>query len=123
MPVFPLERSISLKGFSIRRKQVPLCPAFSLTDYKIQGTTLTQAILDLKHNPTRRGWAAHRKYCSIYVQLSRLRSFEGLHLLQKISMEDVQFGPDPQLLSEMKRLQSLQEEPIANWNKTDSQAR
>lgn len=116
MPVFPLERSISLKGYSVRRKQVPMCPAFCLTDYKVQGSTLTEAILDLKNDPTRRGWDAHRKFCSTYVQLSRLRSFKGLHLLQKISMEDVQFGPDSRLLSEIKRLQCLQEETIAAWN-------
>jgi hypothetical protein len=35
MPVFPLERSITLKGYSVRRKQVPMCPAFCLTDYKV----------------------------------------------------------------------------------------
>ena len=33
MPVFPLEKSITLKGYSVRRRQVPMCPAFSLTDY------------------------------------------------------------------------------------------
>jgi hypothetical protein len=72
-PVFPLERSVSLKGFSIRRKQVPMCPAFCLTDYKVQGSTLTEAMLDLKNDPTRRGWDAHRKFCSTCVQLSRLQ--------------------------------------------------
>lgn len=121
MPVFPLERSISMKGFSVRRKQIPICPAFSLTDYKVQGSTLTEAVLDLKNDPSRRGWDAHRKYCSIYVQLSRLRSFNGLHLLQRISREDIEFAPDARLLSEMKRLQMLQEETIANWNKTNFQ--
>lgn len=33
-----------------------MCPAFSLTDYKVQGSTFTEAILDLKNDPTRRGW-------------------------------------------------------------------
>ena len=122
MPVFPLERSIPMKGFSVRRKQIPICPAFCLTDYKVQGSTLTEAVLDLKNDPTRRGWDAHRKYCSIYVQLSRLRSFNGLHLLQKISKEDIEFAPDPRLLSEIKRLQMLQEETIADWNTTNFQS-
>lgn len=117
MPVFPFERSITLKGFSVRRKQVPMCPAFCLTDYKVQGSTLAEAILDLKNDPTRRGQDAHRKYCSTYVQLSRLRSFNGLHLLQKISMEDVQFQPDPRLLTEIKRLQNLEKETITAWEK------
>ena len=119
MPVFPIERSVALKGFSVRRKQLPMCPAFCLTDYKVQGSTLSEAVLDLKNDPTRRGWDSHRRYCSIYVQLSRLRSFNGLHLLQKISMEDIEFKPDARLLSEIKRLQSLQEETVASWNQTD----
>ena len=88
-PVFPLERSITVKGHSVRRRQVPMCPAFSLTDYKVQGSTLTTAVLDLKHDPTARGQDSHKKYCSTYVQLSRLRSLDGLHLLQRIDMEDL----------------------------------
>ena len=37
IPVFPIERSITIKNYSIRRRQVPMCAAFSLTDYKTQG--------------------------------------------------------------------------------------
>lgn len=31
-----------------------MCPAFRLTDYKVQGSTLTSAILDLKDDSTTR---------------------------------------------------------------------
>jgi hypothetical protein len=55
IPVFPLERSITIKGYSVRRKQVPMCPAFSLTDYKVQGSTLTTAVLDLKDDLAAKG--------------------------------------------------------------------
>ena len=120
MPVFPLERSITLKGYSVRRKQVPMCPAFCLTDYKVQGSTLTAAILDLKDDHTIRGQDRHRKYCSTYVQLSRLRSSKGLHLLQKLDMNDLRFAPDPRLLTEMQRLQELEKETIAAWHKGSS---
>lgn len=95
-----------------------MCPAFSLTDYKVQGSTLTKAILDLKNDPTRRGWDAHRKYCSIYVQLSRLRSLSGLYLLQKLDMHDLRFEPDPRLLTEMERLQEREKETITAWQET-----
>ncbi|OKO94694.1 ATP-dependent DNA helicase pfh1 [Penicillium subrubescens] len=115
LPVFPLERSITLKGYSVRRKQVPMCPAYCLTDYKVQGSTLVAAILDLKDDPTIRGQDRHRKYCSTYVQLSRLRSSKGLHLLQEVDMEDLRFGPDPRLLTEMQRLQALEKTTIAAW--------
>jgi hypothetical protein len=115
LPIFPLERSITVKGFSIRRKQVPICPAFCLTDYKVQGSTLTSAILDLKDDPTLRGLDRHRKYCSTYVQLSRLRSSTGLYLLRRLEMEDLQFTPDSQLIFEMRRLQRLEQETIRTW--------
>jgi hypothetical protein len=116
MPIFPIERSISVKGLSVRRKQVPICPAFRLTDYKVQGSTLSSAILDLKNDPSRRGQDSHRKYCSLYVQLSRLKSFRGLHLLQAITAEDLRFSPDPDLLVEMERLCDLQTKTLAIWS-------
>lgn len=120
LPIFPLERSITLKGYSVRRTQVPMCPAFSLTDYKVQGSTLVAAILDLKDDPTIRGQDRHRKFCSMYVQLSRLRSSKGLHLLQKLDMQDLQFRPDPRLLTEMQRLQDLEKETVAAWREASN---
>jgi hypothetical protein len=99
IPVFPLERSITVKGHSVRRRQVPMCPAFSLTDYKVQGSTLTTAVLDLKDNRTAKGQDGHKKYYSTYVQLSRLQSLDGLHLLQKIDIEDLRFRLDNRLLT------------------------
>jgi hypothetical protein len=79
LPIFPLERSITVKGFLIRRKQVLICPAFCLTNYKVHGSTLTSTILDLKDDLILCGLDRHRKYCSTYVQLSWLRSFTGLY--------------------------------------------
>ena len=73
-PVFPLERSIIVKGHSVRRIQVLTWPAFSLADYKVQVSTLKTAVLNLKHDPSARGKDAHKKYGSNHVQLSRLRS-------------------------------------------------
>ena len=70
IPVFPLEGSITIKGYSVRRKQVPMCPAFSLTDYKIQGLTLTIAVLNLKNDLATRGKNRYKKFCSFYIQLS-----------------------------------------------------
>ena len=90
--------------------------AFSLTDYKIQGLMLTVAILDLKHDrAAKRQNSSHIKYCSTYVQLSRLRSLDGLHLLQKIDKNDIQFQPHPQLLIEMERLKVLEQKTILAW--------
>lgn len=115
VPVFPLEKSITLKGYSVRRKQVPMSPAFSLTDYKVQGSTLDSAILDLRDDSAIRGRDRHQKFCSTYVQLSRLRTRKGLHLLQEIEMKDLQFGPDPRILAEMRRLEKLEKATLDAW--------
>src|SRR5256714_11478592 len=92
-PVFPIERSITIKKHSVRRKQVPICPAFSLTDYKIQGATLKTAVLDLKDDPSAKGQDMHKKFCSMLVQLSRPQSLDGLYLLQTLEMKDLRFRP------------------------------
>ena len=115
LPVFPIERSIKIKEYSVRRRQVPMCLAFSLTDYKVQGSTLTTAVLDLKNNPTAKGQDRHKKFCSLYVQLSQLRSLNGLHLLQEIDMNDLRYHPHDGLVAEMERLRQLEQATIASW--------
>ena len=92
-----------------------MCPAFSLTDYKVQGSTLKTAVLDLKNDPSARGQDKHKKFCSMYVQLSRLRSLSGLHLLQRIDMSDLEFRPHEGLVAEMERLHELEQETIVSW--------
>src|ERR1700735_1235676 len=114
-PVFPIERSITVKGYSVRRRQVPMCHAFCLTDYKIQGSTLKTAVIDIKDDPSAKGQSKHSKFCSRHVQLSRVESLEGLNLLEPIDMKDLQFRPHEGLLAEMERLHKLEEETMRAW--------
>lgn len=51
----------------------------------------------------------------MYVQLSRLRSLNGLHLLQPLEMKDLDRQPDPCLLEEMRRLQALEQSTLHEW--------
>src|SRR5436189_879457 len=104
LPVFPIEKSIKIKEYSIRRRQVPICPAFSLTDYKVQGSTLMTAVLDIKNDPTAKGQDGHKKFCSLYVQLSWLRSLLGLHLLQEIDINVIQYRTLDVLVAEIEML-------------------
>src|SRR5436190_19723106 len=117
LPVFPIERSIKIKEYSVRRRQVPICPAFSLTDYKAQGSTLMTAVLDIKNDPTAKGQDGHKKFCPLYVQLSRLRSLKGLHLLQDIDMNDLQYRLHDGIVAEMERLSQLEQATIASLRK------
>jgi hypothetical protein len=113
VPVFPIERSIKVKNFSVRRTQVPMCPAFCLTDYKVQSLTLNTAVLDLKKNPTAKG--RQNQFFSNNVELSRIRNKDKLHILEKIDMSDLAFHPPDNLTAEMERLDQLQKETISSW--------
>jgi hypothetical protein len=118
IPVFPIDRSITIKSYSIRRKQVPMCAAFSITDYKSQSQTFSEAVVDLRNGAGIKGRDSHRSFCSFNVQVSRLISQQGLNLLQKIQMSDVNFQPHPDLVSEMETAQALERETLAAWERT-----
>ena len=58
---------------TITRRQLPLLPAFALTDYKSQGKTLSRAILDIE---------SCRSIQSLYVLLSRVKNLDGVLILR-----------------------------------------
>jgi hypothetical protein len=108
IPVFATTFSVKIRDMCIRRHQVPISPAFALTDYKVQSSTYQNAVLDL-HRVSKAGKkeASHTRYCSNYVQPTRLKSLNGLWLLQPVTLDDVNNQMHPQLLDEDRRLQRL----------------
>jgi hypothetical protein len=66
----------------------PLCtPAFAMTDQKSQGKQFSDVLVNLKG--VRGGGTATRpSFMSLYVQLSRAQSWEGLHLFRKPARGD-----------------------------------
>jgi len=89
-----------------------MCAAFGLTDYKTQGQTFSEALLDL----VSKGRDSHREFCSFYVELGRLTTSKRLHLLEKIRMSDISKKPHPGLIAEMARLQALERQTLARWH-------
>ena len=63
---------ILMKTFYVYRKQFPLILAYAVTIHKCQGLSLHSAIIDLSNKVFSPGMA--------YVALSRVHSFNGLHL-------------------------------------------
>ncbi|KLO12580.1 hypothetical protein SCHPADRAFT_803817, partial [Schizopora paradoxa] len=66
-----------------------------MTDYKSQGRTMDKVIIDLQSTRTRQ---------SAYVMLSRVRSLDGLLILRPFEPKKLKAEFDPELRSEMSRL-------------------
>ena len=74
------------KRFSIKRKQIPLNPAFCLTNYKEQGESFHNLIVDFYNPPDKHPITMH----NIYVTLSRLHSISGLIILRDVKIKNLQ---------------------------------
>jgi hypothetical protein len=119
-PFFPRKYSSTIKDLTsrqqvkVRRCQVPLTPAFAMTDYKAQGATLKELETSLAFSKMKKG-SNHYKWTSLNLQLRRLSSFAGLCLWEDITMEDVRYKPDEQLGIELKRLETLAASTECRW--------
>jgi len=98
-----------------RRHQVPLTLGFAVTDYKCQGSTFDNFIIDSKFQ-TQRGLSEHQKWTSINVQLGRLRSLASVWLREPITLADVQASPHQDLQLEILRLQAIERDTIRSWS-------
>ena len=108
IPVFATSSSIKMGDMWVARHQVPMSPAFALTEYKVQGSQYRNAVLDLsRQSKARTVDASHKRNCSVNVQLSRLESFGGVHLLEPVTLDDLDNQPHPELRDEDHRLQQL----------------
>ncbi|EAU91812.2 hypothetical protein CC1G_04579 [Coprinopsis cinerea okayama7 len=104
LPLFPTSttikhhiKSATLAARSFTRKQVPLVPAYSYTDYKSQGRSLSRAIVDIS---TARGQG-------VYVMLSRVKWLEGLLILRSFPASKIFESMSGELRSELNRLTIL----------------
>ena len=92
---------------SISRLQLPLLPAYSYTDYKSQGKTLTHAIVDLQSAKSLQG---------AYVMLSRVRTLQGLLLLRPFGASKVCGRLSQELRDELCRIERLAQATQARFD-------
>lgn len=115
-PISP--RSSSIKGSkkisinSFTRVQTRLLPGWAVTDYKCQGQTFDNVVVDIRRC---KSFTATKQYTSVYVQLSRCRKLSGLHLLAPITLTDVSCKPSSELRREFNRLNQLQRNTMRQW--------
>ena len=86
---------------SIKRRALPLVPAYSITTHKSQGQTLKNVVIDLKL-PTENDDLA-----SIYVPLSRVKRLADLIILRQFEYKVLLMKPSKSQTAEMERLDKL----------------
>jgi len=104
VPIFPTSKTVSSKSTlrfanlnSFSRKQIPLLPAYSYTDFKAQGRSLNTIIADIH---TARGQG-------VYVMLSRVRTLDGLAILRPFQRNKITSRLPEELRLELARLEDL----------------
>ena len=95
---------------SIKRKALPLIPAYSLTTHKCQGQTIPKIIVDLVTPP------GHIEVASIYVPLSRVKRLNDLLILHPFLFSTLQVKPSANQVQELNRLQKIERETRKNFH-------
>jgi hypothetical protein len=96
----------------VTRRGLPCAAAFACTDYKVQGRTFERVALELRGaRTTKIDGKAIPSQCdpySLYVQLSRCRTLDGIMLLSKARERDVTDNTVPEnMAAAEKRLEEL----------------
>ena len=100
-----------------------MTPAWAVTDYKVQGSTYDAVTLDLhRQNTSSKDGSSHKRYCSSYVQLTRVRSLQDLFLLQPVTLKDLSAKPDKLLVVEDQRIAQLAMSTEIAWEQIESSA-
>ncbi|CAF2623614.1 unnamed protein product [Rotaria sp. Silwood2] len=86
---------------SIKRKALPLIPAYSMTTHKSQGQTLSKIIIYLVMPP------GPVEVASIYVPLSRVKRLDDLLIVRPFDFTALQVKPSTAQLEELKRLDTI----------------
>ncbi|CAF1532461.1 unnamed protein product [Rotaria sp. Silwood1] len=89
---------------SIKRRALPLVPAYCITTHKSQGQTLNNVVIDLKlPNET-------DDIAAIYVPLSRVKRLADLVILRHFDYKVLLIKPSKSQLAEIERLDKLYSE-------------
>jgi hypothetical protein len=109
----PCTKSVSVMlnshKLSFRLTQFPLVPCAAATLHKVQGQSMTRAVVGLWRD---RKMVAQNAMTA-YVALSRLRTLAGLYITQPLTRDDCDyFVPALDIVNELERLDALQAEHL-----------
>ncbi|XP_044715146.1 PIF1 protein [Hirsutella rhossiliensis] len=100
----------------VSRKGLPCAAAFACTDYKVQGRTLERVALELRGTRTTKvDGRAVPSQCdpySLYVQLSRCRTLDGITLVSRCGRDLVGNRVPEEMTAAQARLEVLSERTV-----------
>jgi ATP-dependent exoDNAse (exonuclease V) alpha subunit len=96
---------------SIKRRALPLVPAYCITTHKSQGQTLNKVVIDLKLPKETDDIAA------VYVPLSRVKRLADLIILRHFDYKVLLIKPSKSQLAEIERLDKLYLETQKRFSK------
>ncbi len=114
-PVFPARSTLTMRGISVTSLQIPMTLGFAITDYKVQEATFRTVVLDLHRDSKARDKGLHKRFCSTYVQLSRLQTLDGVGLLQPITLDDIGSKPHLKLQNESLKIDNMSDQTLMLW--------
>ncbi len=106
--IFSIISSFQINKISIQRIQMSIVLVFAITKYKVQNSTFDKIILDFKIRFERENDINFHKFCFLYVQLFRLRTFFNLHILESLKIKDLTHVSNLELITEFNKLHELQ---------------
>lgn len=89
------------KFLSIKRRALPLVPAYCITTHKSQGQTLKKVVIDLKLPTETEDIAA------VYVPLSRVKRLDDSAILRHFEYKTLLIKPSKSQAAELERLDKL----------------
>ena len=95
-----------------RKRQLPLTPAYSFTDYRSQGQTIQNIIIDIGNPPS-----GTLMPFNIYVALSRARGRNQIQLLRDFDDKLLTKHPSEYLRLEDERLGDLETKTDERWQR------
>ena len=84
----PTDSHFKFLSTKCTRRGLPVVPAFVLTDYKSQSKTFAEVLLELRGNRMTNGEPSKCDFTSLYVQLSRCKTLQGIKLLSPVRPQD-----------------------------------
>ena len=91
-------------NITIKRKALPLVPAYSMTTHKSQGQTIAKIIVDLVTPP------GPIEVASVYVPLSRVKRLDDLLVVRPFEFSSLQVRPSVAQMEEINRMNVIANE-------------